>query len=142
MKKLLTVVLILAMLMPAAAPAEERDPIVGCWYMYIDGDLYPDLAASFGGCDTYLQFYYFLEDGTIKGYDNTSSGGTMTQNYVLYGTWQKADNGYSINIPTVGTGYVYIDRDLIIFPLIYVQDTYQVMRRAIPFDPNSDIVRQ
>ena len=45
MKKLIAVIMILALLAPAAVLA-DRDPIVGSWYFLYDKALYPEFAST------------------------------------------------------------------------------------------------
>ena len=42
MKKILSLILILSLIIPVFATAAERDPIIGCWYLYFDKESVPE----------------------------------------------------------------------------------------------------
>ena len=105
MKKLLAIVLILALIVPAAAMAADPDPIVGCWYMVFDVNDYSekDRAAFLKNVhilDTQMEVhvFWFTEGGEIyktvtqfhPGYSDVDGGS-------IAGTWTKLEDGrYSV----------------------------------------------
>ena len=104
MKKLVTIILILALLLPAAAGAlGKNDRIVGFWYMFMDGTYYPEVAASYGGYDYALSAYFFSPDGTISLLENDIKDGVATPTFMSCGKWEKSGfNKYSAQILGIG----------------------------------------
>ena len=114
MKKLLTIIMILAMLMPAAAVADP-DPIVGCWYVSINqDDLKPE--GRITGISYEVRVLYFDETGIIKrgvfGFGN-SYGLNEYRDPLTVGTWSKNDNGkYTTTYDSI-TAESYIEDDML-----------------------------
>ena len=102
MKKLLAIILILALLLPAAAMA-AMDPIVGVWYIMLDYGEYPDPSTE--GKD--IMFYVLLFDSknviSAVTYERNKDG-TMAAQAANMGTWSKNDDGtYTTNMIGAGT---------------------------------------
>lgn len=103
MKKLITIILILALLLPAAAPAEQQDPILGAWYIMLDYSEYPATAES-AGKKYMLYIMIFEEDGTISGISGESLETTgLYANGSAIGTWQNNGGAYTVNMIGVGS---------------------------------------
>ena len=109
MKKLITIILILALLLPAAAGSiGNNDRIVGYWYMFLDGTYYPEVAVNYGGYDYALSAYFFSPNGTISLLENDIKDGAATPTFTSCGKWEKSGfNKYSAQI--LGLGDCSID---------------------------------
>lgn len=142
MRKLITMLLIAAMLLPAAALAEESDPIVGYWYLYIDIDLYPEMAGAYNGKDYIIDLYHFMGDGTITGAVIEQTGREGTATFHPVGKWQKEDNHYIISIFGAGNADLHIKNGLLYFNLKPLNgvDSYIVLRSMTALNPYSEIV--
>ena len=140
MKKLLTVILILALLLPAAAWADDLDPIVASWYMVYDTQLYPEMAANFPGIDFAIAIYTFRSDGRVMCTENDVSGDTGTPMYNVAGKWSKENGTYNYSIIGLGEGTVLLENDQILLSLKQYQGAYMRLHKMIPFDPYSDYV--
>ena len=116
MKKLVAVILLLALIVPAAALA-DRDPIVGSYYSVFDYTLYPEMATSSGGFDIMLMILTFYEDGTIMSTENDIVGKTGTQHFGALGKWEKTDTGYNISLIGLGEGEIIIEENSILVPI-------------------------
>ena len=88
MKRLITIILILSLAVPAAAVA-ETDPIVGGWYIMLDYHDMPYEDTSLTSGKNYMIYMLFFEEnGSISGFSGESlqsigfygSGSTL-------GTW-------------------------------------------------------
>ena len=101
MKKLITIILILALFLPAAALAADPDPIIGCWYFVVDVNMFPKhKQAQFLNNvhirDTKMEAYifWFTEEGEI--YQSITKFRTKqseSEGANIVGTWTKLDNG-------------------------------------------------
>lgn len=141
MKKLIAVIMILILVVPAAALA-DRDPIVGSWYFLYDKSVYPELASSFGNADVSFSVYWFTESGTIMSTDLSATGTTGEASFATAGRWSKADYGYTYSIIAIGEGTVLLDDDRILLSLQSVDNYYMAMPRMVPFNPYRDYVRK
>ena len=117
MKKLITVFLILALLLPACSVADDPDPIVGCWYIY---------SGIVDDADVYFEFHTFVftSDGNIfsSKYDVSKDGITSLTDFKVIGMWSNENNDYYINIGFKGAEKLILDNDTIFFP---VTDSYK-----------------
>ena len=115
MKKLIAVLLILAVLIPVTAIA-ERDPIVGTWYIYsgIVDDSELREQAYFE-----LSLFHFTEDGNIfsSTYDVSDKGITTVKDYKVIGLWTVKDGKYFVNIWMTGAKEVEIEANSIFIPV-------------------------
>ena len=140
MKKLITVILIMAMLLPAAAMA--ADPIIGNWYFLYDKSEYPEIASMFGNADVSFSVYRFMESGTIMSTELSVTGDTGTADYVAAGRWVKEDYGYKYSIIGIGEGKALVEGDNMFFATQGMEGVYMLLRRMVPFNPYSDYVRK
>lgn len=103
MKKLLSLLLVLALLLPAASALCDDDPIVGAWYVMFDYKTYPD-QSSVVGKDRMIYILFFEPDGTIIGMtmDKPVTGDADLQ-YDVLGTWTNSSGSYSLSIIGMGT---------------------------------------
>ena len=101
MKKLLAFILILALLLPAAALAED---IVGTWYMLYDKTVVPEMAASFDNCDLIVASYSFMPDGSIILTENDVKDGNSEPHYGPTGKWEANGSEYTYSIMGLGSG--------------------------------------
>lgn len=114
MKKLLTIILIIALALPAAALADS-DPIVGSWYMYMDVKTFPELKNLYMDSDYFIMIFNFMENGTILAHEIVITDNVSTPNTYPAGKWEKDENGYKYSIIGVGqnrilleNGYLYL----------------------------------
>ncbi len=143
MKKLIALILILAMLLPAASVAEDRDPIVRCWYMLYDAEITPEMAANFPGYDKMISIYDFLENGTITLYEFDIRDGQATPISAAAGKWSKTNGAYSYSIIGLGEGDAYVkDGDLFLgIPSAIASANIHMRLRGLEYyDPYSDYV--
>ena len=139
MKKLLAIILILAILLPAAVLA-ETDPIVGYWYSFFDMKAYPELVASIGDYDHVIAMYYFDESGVICLLENDVKNSRSTPTYAAGGKWEKSAYGYNASIIGIGETTVTIrDENL----LIKVPNSFLSikLRKIVTFNPYADFVQ-
>lgn len=139
MKKLIALILIMAVLVPAAALADnERDPIVGSYYILFDSVLHSEFKESFGNNDLIVCVYSFMDDGRIIITENDIAGSDCTPINGVTGKWEKSGFKYTFSIVGFGTGEAYLkDND------IYLQmpkGYYMKLHALIPFDPYGDYV--
>lgn len=113
MKKLIILFLVLALAVPAAAMAADRDPIVGCWYMFFDSKVTPEISSIFSGVDKEISIYDFLENGIIMMLDLSVKDEQGTPTYSAAGKWSKENDMYKYSIIGLGEESAYIkDQDL------------------------------
>ena len=108
MKKLAALFLILVMLVSAASLAEDRDPIIGAWYVFYDMDVTPEMKANFPGNNKIFSIYDFTEDGTIMLLELDEQNGTGTPTFAATGKWSKEGNKYNYSIIGMGESDMYI----------------------------------
>jgi len=138
MKRLITIVLILSLVVPAAALAEDPDPIVGCWYMCLDAK---DTSQDFID-EGYLyssMIVVFTPGGQIlcQNTDFKESSGTAADvSYV--GKWNKKDDKYIASIIAVGENEALFSDDILAICL-FNSKQYIVLRRMTPFNIYNDI---
>lgn len=117
MKKLLAVVLILALALPALALADQDD-IVGTWYFY--SGLADDPVLYFE-----IDTIHFSPEGNIfsSRYTVSSSGVTTCKDYNIIGFWTKEDGHYYINLGLNGAEEIDIENNTVFFP---VSESYKL----------------
>ena len=140
MKKVFAFLLAVCLLLPACAPAEDRDPIVGCWAMLIDGEKYPEFMQSFGNYDSMMSIYYFLSNGTIMLLENDVTNGTAQPYYTSSGKWEKSGNVYKCSIIGIGSCTMTLRAETAIFELESTPGVSMKLRYIRPFDPYSDYI--
>lgn len=141
MKKLIAVILILVILLPAAVLAEERDPIVGIWYLCVDVTLYPELSGAYNGKDLLFDIYNFMPDGPVMAAGLEQTGQKGETSFQPTGRWEKEEDHYLLKVLNYGNTIIYVKGDLLYLKLTTADgsDSYLIMHRAIPMDPYSDI---
>lgn len=139
MRKLIAVILILSLLLPAAALAS--DPIVGCWYLYIDLIEHPEMKPTYGDYDRIVDIYIFDASGTISLIEGTVTNGMCTPTFTGQGKWEKSLFDYKVSIVGIGetTMTVNGDQALLVIPNAAVKASMK-MRRLVQFDMYSDYV--
>jgi len=137
MKKLITIILVLALLLPAAALADQ-DPIVGYWYLYLDGKAYPELMKNIGDYDSIVDLYYFAEDGTVMTLENVLKNGSATPTYTSQGKWEKSLFAYSFSIIGLGDGKISIKDDSLELTLPNNNGLKMRLRKIVQFNPYKD----
>ena len=116
MKKLLSVVLILALLLPAVSLAADPDPIVGTWYVY-SGIL--DNSENKEGAYYEFSLFHFSENGQVfsSTYDVSEKGVTTCKDYQAIGAWIKEKGDYYVNVGLSGAVKLSFDKDTLFFPV-------------------------
>ena len=138
MKKLITIILILALLLPASALA-DRDKIVGSWYVLNDYTEYPELASTSNGCDIIIMIYTFFEDGTIMCTENDIVGKTGNVQSSPTGKWEKTGDTYKYSMIGFGEGIIKFEEENSIL-LSFLDQGYFRMHKMICLNPYKDYV--
>ena len=139
MKKLITVILIMALLLPAAALAAE--PIVGVWNMHIDLKEYPELKSTYGDFDSLSDLYFFNEDGSISSLEGYVTGGACTPTFTGVGRWSKNGSKYNVSIMGVGETTATVSGAELHLKVPNVSyDIAMKLRRLVTFNPYADYV--
>ena len=138
MKKVFAFLLAVCLLLPAFAPAEDRDPIVGCWYMLVDGEKYPEFMANFGNYDSMLSIYYFLSNGTVTLLENDVAGGSSQPTYTSVGRWKKDGDSYQCSIMGIGNCTITFWAESAMLATESTPGVSMKLRLLRPFNPYSD----
>ena len=138
MKKLLVLILALVLLCPSAIAADV-DPVVGYWYMYVDGKQYPEYMANIGNYDSVADLYYFSESGTVSLLENAIVSASATPTFKNCGKWKKNMFSYKYSIFGFGDGSFSLDGDLMKLQFSTPPITL-LLRRLVPFNPYKDFV--
>ena len=128
MKKLITLILILALFLPAAALAADPDPIVGGWYVSFDYRDSPYKDPSIEGKDYMFYILFFQDDGLISGVSGehlTESG--LTANAAGLGKWSNENGVYTASIIGLGSINPVFDGDRLLVEM--ASSVYYSMRR-------------
>ena len=141
MKRLITVILILAMLLPASALAADPDPIVGSWYMFFDVQKNPEMETLFQEFDRCYIIYTFSDAGIVYCLENDVKDNTGTPSYATAGKWEKTGTTYSVSLIGYGTGNAYIKENELFSELYGIEDFYFRLRKLIAFDMYNDFAR-
>jgi hypothetical protein len=138
MKKLIALILAAVVLFAAAAVAEDRDPIVGYWYMLYDSGITPEFKSTLPGVRTEISAYDFRADGTIFLLDNTvADDDTSSQSYAACGKWSKSGSGYTYSIMGTGEGEIVIKDDVMYMQI--APQYYMKIRKMIVLNPYTDM---
>lgn len=135
MKKLLAVILIMGLILPAAALAED---VVGSWYMLYDKTIVPEMASSFNNCDLIVATYSFMPDGTIILTENDITAGESEQHCGPAGKWEANGTEYTYSIVGLGSGKAYVKDGMIYLEL--QNNVFLKLRHMDPYDPYGDYV--
>ena len=136
MKKFVVFILILALILPAASLAADRDPILGSGYLIFDATLYPELKAEFDNYDLIIMVYSFMEDGTVIQTENDIKEGTSNQNCRTVGKWEKDGDKYTYSIVGLGTGDLTMDNEK--YYLKIRENHFMIFRRMVEYNPYTD----
>ena len=137
MKKLITIIMILAFLLPAAAMAEE-DPIVGAWYLYFDSNVSPEFKQNFGN-DFIVSVYLFMKDGTILMTETDILDGSSQPMFGSAGKWSKETKDYKYSIVGLGEGKLFLEDERMNLQLNGTT-SYMQFRKMYPFNPYQDYI--
>lgn len=138
MKRLIVVILILMLTLPAVVSADEQDPIIGCWYICIDANDAPQNLIDEGYIYSSMIFV-FTPGGQIlyQNIDFKESSGTSSD--VTYiGKWNKKDNDYIVSIISVGENKALLS-DNILAACIFNSKQYIVLRKMTSLNMYNDI---
>lgn len=138
MKKFLCLILIVALLIPVVAFAD--DPIVGTWYMLYDKNKVPEMASNFQNCDLIISTYSFLSDGSIYLAEHDVTDKNSVPMSAVAGKWEKQTFDYTYNVIGLGSGKAIVDKDEIYLEINSTSHLYLKLRRMLPYDPYSDYV--
>ena len=145
MKKLLVIILAVALILPAAALMEERDPIIGAWYMFVDTTLYPEIKGAYNNNDFIYDVYFFTAEGSIYMLDMNMKGSDSNATVTVAGRWQKSNDKYIASIVGIGENELMLEGDTIILDLSNIINQQGIrtgarMYRTITFNPYQDII--
>ena len=135
MKKLVTVLLILALLLPAAALADE---IVNSWYIVYSKEAVPEMASAFQDYDLIVAVYSFMPDGSVMQSENDIKGGTANPHCGPVGKWEANGSEYTYSILGLGSGRAFIKDGLLHLEL--QGGIKMVFRKMELFNPYTDYV--
>ena len=147
MKKLITIILTLSLLLPAAALAEDQDPIEGLWYFVIDINSYSaDMQKKFEKNihirDTQREahLFWFTENGEI--YQSVTMFRTRqseAQGAPIVGTWTKTDDGkYNIVLDSQVSKTTIKDDKL----FVKFGDGQLALRKLETINPKKDVKKR
>ena len=141
MKKLITIILILALAVQCVAYAED-DSIVGYWYFYVDRDAYPEYMANLGDYDYVLIAYFFSKDGVVFLLENDIKGGSSTPSFISCGKWEQSEDGkYSAQMIGLGTCEITVkDNNDMYLSLPQSNNIKMRLRRMFQFNPYTDYI--
>ncbi len=140
MKKLITIILILAMLTPAAM-AEDNDPIVGNWYVLLEipGTPFESVVPDYTQMIVILTF---AEDGQIVYAEMDYKGTTVEMKQPrVWGKWEKEDSKYTVSLISVGTDEAFF-KDNLLYVAAFSTGLYYGFRRLEPEDIYNEICRK
>ncbi len=138
MKKLIIVALVLALLLPAAALAEDPDPIIGTWYMFFDRFATPEFSSNFPDVDYVLMTLTFTEDNVILYNEIDILDKVSTPSSSAIGKWEKKGSKYEYSAMMLGSGEALVNFNYI---LLSVQDNIRMrFWKLNPLDPYKDYV--
>jgi hypothetical protein len=138
MKRILVLILSLVLLFSSSSFASDSYAIAGYWYMYVDGNQYPEFMANIGNYDNTISLYYFSDSGKIFLLENDMLNESATPSFSCVGKWEKVQYSYKYNLIGIGEGTLTIAANMmkIVMPSSYSM----VLRRVIPFDPYKNIL--
>ena len=129
MKKLIAIIMIIALLLPATVLADNPDPIVGAWYIMLNyNDMpYEDKSGSEG--KNYMIYVMIFEDtGAISGISGESLQGIgFYGSGTPIGTWVNAGGKYTASVTGIGVINPAIEGDRLIVQM--TTNVYYSMRR-------------
>jgi hypothetical protein len=127
MKKALSILLALCLMLAAAAALAETDPIIGGWYIMLDYRDVPYQADVEG--KTYMVYLMFFDDdGTISGISGERSTTTgLSALGSSIGTWSNDNGVYTANLVGIGAINPTIENDRLIVQM--TEGVYYSMRR-------------
>ena len=139
MKKLITIIMILALILPAVAMASPMDNT--SWYMYVDYSKYPEVQEQYGLHDHGISILTFLADHTVIRVEYRIKDSKISLVSITYGTWEHMSNlRYKYNIEGLGEGVVKYNRDLYVY-LPGSSTDYAIYKKLVKFDFETDYVR-
>lgn len=139
MKRLIAIILILVLIVPATAIGEEKDPIIGPWYIMFEYKDSPYEDEMLAGKNYMIYILIFEESGTISGMSGESMKGIgFYGSGSTVGTWLKAGDTYAATITGIGTSNPTIENDRLLIRM--TENVHYVMRRMEIGDWNKDMV--
>ena len=139
MKKLITIILAVALILPTAALAEKLDKIIGSWYMLSDRTVVPE--TTFGPQPLIIGVYSFMEDGSILITQCSIDGNDGNAVFAVGGQWEKQKSDYHFKLQGYGEGKAYI-KDNFLFIQMAGTNIYMKLRKMEPFNPSKDYVKK
>ena len=140
MKKLFCLLLVL-LLVPFSSLAEDPDPIVGCWYLYYDKSVTPEMESAFPGYDQLICIYIFSESGVVNVTGASVVGSVGTPEYSPGGKWKKTADCYSISLIGFAENAVsYLEDDSILLCISESNNYFMRLKKLYSFNPYQDYV--
>lgn len=139
MKRLLCIILVF-ILLPVLAIAENPDPIIGSWYMMINIKGSP-LEATAPDYTRTIIILTLEESGNVILSEIDFKGEKVETNTpMVCGEWKKNGSEYSISIISTGKVRAFINKELLHIDL-YNSGIYFGLRKMEPLDLYTDISR-
>ena len=142
MKKLLCILLIVALFLPSAVLADETDPIVGCWYFFYDMAVTPEMQSAFPEYDKLIGIYWFSESGIIYGLGLQIVGTDGTPDYSSVGKWTKSGDSYIIGLIGTPECSGILEGDSLFYEANGYPGCYMRLNKMYPLNPYKDLVRK
>lgn len=141
MKKLLCFLLIVSLFVPSAVIADDPDPIVGCWYLYYDKSITPEMESAFPGYDKLICIYIFSDSGVINLTGASIVGSVGTPEYTPGGKWVKDGDHYKISlIGFAENAASYCENDCILLSIEGTNGICMKLKKLYNFNPYQDYV--
>lgn len=140
MKRILSLILSIALLIPAAhAMGEKADPLVGSWYVYMEVSEAPAIE-TLQGYTHILMGFVFEPDGRIRFYEyDFKESGANPIEPTTSGKWEGGDGGvYTISQIGLDSGNAYLAGDLLYYPI--TNGAYYVLHRMTSMNWYSEIM--
>ena len=141
MKRMFCLLLAL-LLVPLVAFSDDQDPIVGCWYIFYDSYVAPEMSSIFPGTDKSLSILFFNKDGTVYDLYAEIVDDNCTPEYAVAGKWQLINDLYVFSIIGTGRRIVTVTPDALYVKLPDADDLCITYKRMYTFDPYTDYVRK
>lgn len=142
MKRILSLILALVLMIPAFALGEDQEHIVGLWYFAGNTkDFIDTLPAQFSNVVYMIILLNIEADGTIRYYeiDLTANDSTFT-NAEKLGQWTKKNGVYSASVIGVGEKTVYLNATSGEMRIMMVPGVYYNFYKATEMNWFNDLI--
>ena len=143
MKKLFSLILILAVFCSAALADSSLFDITGNWYFYFSKEKNPEFSSAYNDSDAVVLIVTCCDDGTILMSEINIKDKQITPTCSPSGKWEKTETGYQVSIVGFGEGEAMVFGDHIYIQVAGNSDTskgFVRLHRMVPLDPYSDYI--